>query len=650
MYNNFAFKHLTIAFLCCFGSHFVAIVALAQDKKLALDKNTFLSYGKIPTWTGVAANWHTQEPVLYMYDTKQYVGHSTFVARALKGCTDFADFKELVRNPAKRRYVPFVLYDLRQMPVQQAANTYNWALLVQDYRYLDEDAAITDLILRLAAEMPFYVQGFTQKGIVILAKNADNKINQRLSPHIKARGHSTMTLHEMCLQTNALEQQVLNEGTAAGKLVQVNNEQEAQKLNPSDIAVYNYIPLEVPPLAGIITLHPQTPLSHTAILAKNRGTVNVYVHQLKHIPNADKLLGKMVTLKGYGNTITMTEANDNDPLRLPKPKTALTIPQASERLGGGVWSLSDLPDSLSRVENIGTKASNYAKLYRLLGSEWVREGFAIGYAPYFEVVAQQAQPYIEELLQSKKNRNREEINRSLGNIRQCIKESKVPQETITALRNLMDRHYPSSRIRLRSSTNCEDLPQFNGAGLYDSEGVNAHERNKKIAKAMLNVYASLWNERAFWERDYFGIAHQDVAMALHINEAFDNDNEFANGVLLTQATKTGIDVLVNVQADDVLVTNPTGAGEMPESFCIQASNKKIGRINSRSSRADILLGQSAERQFLIEQLANVGTQLHHHFVGKQAGYGADAEFKIVCQPDGSLRLFVKQVRLLRTGA
>lgn len=622
-----------------------------------LTDKQFLSYGKIPTWTGVASDWHTPNPKINLYDTKRYKGHSTYVMSVLKGCKNFSEFKSMVSTPGNRHYLPFFLYDLRTMPISVKNKSYDWAIWVEDYSFTDTDAQIEQFLLRLAKLIPAQVPNFGNKGIILLANNSQNKINQRLAPTLLANGYGTLTIEEMRQKTGSRNQQVLNAGTATGKLVVVNNNQEAQQLQPTDIAVYNYIPLEVPPVAGIITTHPQTPLSHTAILAKNRGTVNVYVPSLSSISNAEKQVGKVVTLRAYGREISLSTANNipsNGGVSIhSKPMAIIPLPIASRALGNTVWAFDKTAESLLTIENIGTKASNYARLQRLLGDAFVRNGYAVGYQPYFETVAQQAQPYIDELLSQIKIKtknapitlSKEAINLSLQNIRQCIAESHVPKPTITAIRELIKNQYPYSRIRLRSSTNCEDLPQFNGAGLYNSEGVNAWESDKKLEKAILKVYASLWNDRAFWERDYFNINQQQAAMALHINEAFDGDNELANGVILTEPTGKGIKILVNVQADDVLVTNPTNKGETPESFYIDAKLKQIVAINSYSSRQNVFLNY-ANRQYLVAQLADVCTKVHQHFTQNKKGYGVDMEFKIVCNNDESLQLFIKQARLL----
>lgn len=62
-------------------------ILFAQNSDLS-----FISYGVIPTWTGVAVDWNTS-PKIHIYDSKIYKGHSEFVARGLGRKIRFDEFK-----------------------------------------------------------------------------------------------------------------------------------------------------------------------------------------------------------------------------------------------------------------------------------------------------------------------------------------------------------------------------------------------------------------------------------------------------------------------------------------------------------------------------------------------------------------------------
>jgi phosphoenolpyruvate synthase/pyruvate phosphate dikinase len=135
---------------------------------------------------------------------------------------------------------------------------------------------------------------------------------------------------------------------------------------------------------------------------------------------------------------------------------------------------------------------------------------------------------------------------------------------------LLDRRvaevFGAAKVKLRSSTNAEDLPSFSGAGLYNSYGAHA-SGGDAASKVVTKVFASVWTFRAFEERSFWNIDHQAVRMGCAINQAF--TDEIANGVLITEniADPSVYGMYANVQKGEVSVTNPTN-GALPEIFSI----------------------------------------------------------------------------------
>lgn len=84
----------------------------------------------------------------------------------------------------------------------------------------------------------------------------------------------------------------------------------------------------------------------------------------------------------------------------------------------------------------------------------------------------------------------------------------------------------------RSSTNVEDLPGFNGAGLYLSEPVKSPAclDAAQVETVLKRVWASLWNSRGFIERHEFGLRQDAVFMAVIVMPFLES---FANGVAIT---------------------------------------------------------------------------------------------------------------------
>jgi phosphoenolpyruvate synthase/pyruvate phosphate dikinase len=80
----------------------------------------------------------------------------------------------------------------------------------------------------------------------------------------------------------------------------------------------------------------------------------------------------------------------------------------------------------------------------------------------------------------------------------------------------------------RSSTNSEDLPNFNGAGLYTS--MPNLRTDDQLIEGIKTVYASVWNFEAYEARERAGIDHTKVFMAVLIQEGINSES---SGVMIT---------------------------------------------------------------------------------------------------------------------
>src|SRR5262245_43435440 len=108
------------------------IGAVAAEGRDPLDESIqFVSYGGIPTWTGVASNWKVGPPIIHLYDSRTYRGHADFVSRGLKAALTFRQFKQQVQDPESREYLPFFLYDLRRFPYPIGPREYRFAVRLE---------------------------------------------------------------------------------------------------------------------------------------------------------------------------------------------------------------------------------------------------------------------------------------------------------------------------------------------------------------------------------------------------------------------------------------------------------------------------------------------------------------------------------------
>ncbi|MEJ7713963.1 MAG: hypothetical protein WKF84_29980 [Pyrinomonadaceae bacterium] len=67
-----------------------------------------------------------------------------------------------------------------------------------------------------------------------------------------------------------------------GRIHVIEKLDEHVEIGSNEILVLNEVPIHLPPVAGIITTQPSTPLSHINLLAKSWGVPNAYIKNAQH--------------------------------------------------------------------------------------------------------------------------------------------------------------------------------------------------------------------------------------------------------------------------------------------------------------------------------------------------------------------------------
>ena len=410
------------------------------------------------------------------------------------------------------------------------------------------------------------------------------------------------------------------------------------------------MPIHIPPVAGIISLKPQTPLSHVNLLAKNRGTFNAYITDMSTIPSLKKLIGKYVKLyhkedKIFLEKLTKKEFEENKKISV---RQMVIIPEIKTDLSE-IIELKKENEKFITNSYIGAKATNYYLLLQIL-PEMTRAGYAAGFKNYFEAIKGEPETMIQNFLKEKDKFSKTEQKKVLEKIRTAIQQStSFPPSLIEGIKKILEKYSAKSKIRLRSSTNNEDLPEFNGAGLYESKGFNNKDSDEKLKDKILKVYASLWSEKAFYEREYFGVDHSKVGMALLIHEAF--QKEVANGVIVTSFDKDNkVQIIVNAQAGEHSVTNPEES-ILSEAFLMNYETGIVEKIYSESALSPVFINNKGN-ELQLKNLQEATVKLHSYFAKQRLDakdpnkYGIDIEFKIIHEK-GKNKLYFKQVRLLK---
>ncbi len=411
-----------------------------------------------------------------------------------------------------------------------------------------------------------------------------------------------------------------------------------------DVALFATLPNDLGHVAGVISSTPQTPLSHINLKAKQNDTPNAYVRGAPEDPRIAALMGQVVRYAVTPDDFELQAAQPEEVqewLERIRPTQPQTPPR--DLSSTAIDDLDDLRHG--DVDRVGAKAANVGELRNMLPRAQVPDGYAIPFALYDAFITahgfydRAAQIIADPELATDAARREE----ALEKLRKKIKKAELPPATAQAISELHARFPEGQDIRCRSSTNNEDLQGFNGAGLYDSFTHRPDEGD--LSKTVKQVWASLWNLRAFDEREFHRIDHLAAAMGVLVHPNF--DDEIANGVAVT---KNPFDddwpgFYVNVQVGESLVTNPD-PNATPDELLISAigehgeyETQVIRRSTLTSGGAPVLTAAQ------IVELTGAVEIIQARFkviYGAQAdpAFAMDIEFKI--DADGTF--VVKQAR------
>ncbi|MFT5433787.1 MAG: hypothetical protein ACI9OJ_004495 [Myxococcota bacterium] len=286
---------------------------------------------------------------------------------------------------------------------------------------------------------------------------------------------------------------------------------------------------DIVPVAGIISETFSTPLSHVALRARARGIPHVGLRNASKTYR--KLAGKMVVLKATLAKHSLRLATPADIVawnaRSSKPKTPL-LPVFDLKTTE-LRALKDI--KATQAGAYGAKAANLGEIAATdLNSAKVPKGFGIPVRYYAQHLASAGVgKQIDTLLADPAFTSDRAVRRArLAEIRSTIRSAPIDPSLLQSVMDGTVRLGGAKRLFIRSSTNAEDLKGFSGAGLYDT--VPNVTGKSAVADAVRHVWASVWNLRAYEEREAFGVDHRAVYGAVLVQVGI---NATAAGVLIT---------------------------------------------------------------------------------------------------------------------
>lgn len=456
-----------------------------------------------------------------------------------------------------------------------------------------------------------------------------------------------------CVKSDYIFNEITYQEVVSGSTVGILKQYKIKDLeitNPGsdEIIILDGTPDILPDVRGIIVNELQTPLSHLVLLGKNRKIpIMAYTTVFKD-NTIKKLISKKVELKIEIDTFYIKETNKKI-IQKPLSKRKQLI------VDNSITDLVDLNTIPKKGVNfIGSKAQNMAYLIAIskeiandIPFKTPENAYAIPFYYYTEHIQKQSvSPLIKELLAYPYKDSTVWINQQLKKIRDAIKNEPINSELIARL-NQTFKNASFKNFRFRSSTNAEDLDDFNGAGLYDSKTGILGGSVKTFEKAIKQVWASVWNEGSYTERELFGIDQKSIAMGVLVHRSF--PDELANGVIITQNIfrKNFPGITVNIQKGENSVVKPE-KGEVCEQFTAYYLNPdktaeqdfNVDYIsNSNLNNNEPLLNRK-EMIKLNSVSQKIENQMNRYWKKNRLN-PVDIEFKIVGE---NRDLYVKQVR------
>jgi len=317
----------------------------------------------------------------------------------------------------------------------------------------------------------------------------------------------------------------LNTGEAVGRIHIIDKLDDTVEIGDNEILVLKELPASLPQVRGIIVAKSSTPLSHVNILAKGWGIPNVY------IKDADKLLKeydtRWVRFTAKLTDRTIVPASLDDLKNNPSPGASA----APSNLN--IKKLASLREMRKKDSIIyGSKSANQGEMINAkIPNIIVPAGFTVSFYWYDKFMKDNGfDTTVENYLDDNDFVHNPRVRRKkLEEFRAQMQNGKFDAALKAEIVKKWKTELGGQSVFVRSSSNAEDLPNFSGAGLYDSE--KNVKTEKKLIEAVKKVWASLWNFDAYEARVRNYVDQHTVYMAALIQVGVNMDS---GGVMFTK--------------------------------------------------------------------------------------------------------------------
>jgi hypothetical protein len=483
---------------------------------------------------------------------------------------------------------------------------------------------------------------------------------------------------------NGVDYQAYTQGVGYGTLrrftlSQLATATEDHSFGWQDIVVLDEAPTDIESvISGAVTGTQQGTLSHLNVRSAARGTPNCYWNRAYQLLEAWE--GKLVRLECGNGFFALEAASQEDaeaywkslrpaPIAIPEPDRTWSSPVALLALPTATPELR-----ASAVSRFGSKGSNLAALYQRIDARYQLPGFLLPMSAYLHFIETRgwtvdlgdgpafhtfAEVLHTWLAQPTFRTDGQDRQKRLSVLRKAMSNSATDIDLTADIRAAFGSD--TRMLRFRSSSNAEDALQFSGAGLYDSfsgcladdldgnqTGPSACDPTESsehtVARALVRVWASLWNAEAYDEREWYGIDHERAAMAVLVDPRA--TGELANIVAFSgnPTAKSDDRYLVDAQAGELTVVLPE-PGVFPEESLLTMTNGVVSTIDRTRASSEVPAGTWVLQDAQLQQIGSLLWQIVQVYpvdgtVPSEATIILDTEWKTLS--DGSL--VVKQVR------
>lgn len=429
---------------------------------------------------------------------------------------------------------------------------------------------------------------------------------------------------------------------------------EDEPLGGDVIVITDDVPNDIPLVGGVITEALQTPLAHINVLSRGRGTPNMALRDARNDPRFAGLLDQLVRLEVSEGAFDVRAASIEEAEAFWESQRP-DGPRLAPRIDTSVQSLMSLHAAgMADVPAIGAKAAQLAELSRVVSERPSCPGpiatpelaFAVPvhhYVRHFEESGAAALLDQEEARPEFRADVRVRAD-ALFRVRAMMLAHPVDVELLRELNAAIASRWGSSaRVRFRSSSNVEDLAEFSGAGLYTSTSAQLDDPERRVEDALRTVWASLWNSRAYEERERGHIDRSTVAMGVLVHGAFQSELANAIGISRNVLDLTRGDMhYFNIQIGEASVANPAPGVRTDELIYRFGRSPRIVYQN-RSSLTPFDIMTESEIDFAACQLRAIHDAFQRILDPERENrfFAMDIELKLVGE---ARELVVKQAR------